>query len=326
MADTKRTEKLESLRARIAAVPALPLTFGVEIECKGNSRDRLERKLNAAGISNVQAESYNHTDHFDGIWKIVTDATVPGGCEVVSPVLSGPEGLAEVARVADAIKGAGSYADSDCGLHVHFGAKDVDFKVRKRFLASFTRWEKVFDALVNTERRGNNSRMARSIFEGEDNWQLINEKIACIQNCTTHDELLNCMGQRYRKLNAAEAFSQHGTYEVRQHHGTVESKEIVEWVQLLSELWRWALAGVSGVKAMAANKTLRDDVAAFGARLNYNDSDLKDIYRDRIKEQGAVTRRRRRRTANPANVVRINGRDCPCYDCRVASGEIKRVD
>ena len=314
---------------KLAAIDKYPLTFGIEIETIGNAPHDLARKLHAAGIANVEAESYNHRDNDQGQWKIVTDSSLRSstGAEVVSPILTGEAGIAEIIRMADAIKAVGSTVSSACGLHVHFGAKSVPLKIRKRFLKLFVRWEQVLDALINADRRGARSQWAAPVLQYRS-FEAINERLNGITNAATHNDLAYLMGGRYQKVNVSAAYQAHGTYEVRMHHGTVDSKEIVEWVTILSELWRWALAGLSSPRNLKANKSLNQDVRDFGGRLGFYDSPLSGDFLAKIELMGAVTRaprRRRARAVDASAVVTVNGEACPCLDCQI-NGGIVRVE
>jgi len=314
---------------KLAAIDKFPLTFGIEIETVGNRPSVLASKLQHAGIHNVQAESYNHRDNDQGQWKIVTDASLRSstGAEVVSPILSGEAGIAEVVRMADAIKHVGSTVNVRCGLHVHFGAKSVPFKIRKRFLKLFVRFEQVLDALVNETRRGRGSEWAQSTVQVRtaDN---VNELLNAITAAPNQELLSMMMGGRYQKVNVGAAYRQHGTYEVRMHHGTVDSKEIVEWITILSELWRWALAGLSSPRNLKANKSLSQDVRFFGSRLWFYDSPLSSDFLAKIEQMGAVVRQPRRRrviaaVADTSAVVTVDGESCPCLDCQINAGTIR---
>ena len=74
--------------------------FGIELEIVSINRQTALRALRAVGI-NVQDENYNHTTR--GHWKLVSDASVHGGFEVVSPILRGEQGIEEAMTVAAAI-------------------------------------------------------------------------------------------------------------------------------------------------------------------------------------------------------------------------------
>ena len=96
--------------------------FGIEMEIVGIDRQTALRALRAISIS-VQNEDYNHNTR--GHWKLVSDSSVHGGFEVVSPVLHGEAGLEEARAVATALDDAGATANRSCGLHVHFDARDL---------------------------------------------------------------------------------------------------------------------------------------------------------------------------------------------------------
>jgi Putative amidoligase enzyme len=65
-------------------------TFGIEIEAFGISLSQARDALSNAGLD-CQVEGYHHWHRT--YWKVTTDASVPNGFEVVSPVLQGEFGL-----------------------------------------------------------------------------------------------------------------------------------------------------------------------------------------------------------------------------------------
>ncbi len=91
-------------------------SFGIEMEFNGLTMQQSLAALKRAGLK-AQIEGYNHDDHADGTWKIVTDASVSRGHEVVSPILRGEPGIAEACRAAEALEKAGATIDISCGLH-----------------------------------------------------------------------------------------------------------------------------------------------------------------------------------------------------------------
>ena len=64
--------------------------FGIELELIGITREQAIAALTGVGIE-VREEGYNHETRRH--WKIVSDASVRGGFELVSPVLQGDAGL-----------------------------------------------------------------------------------------------------------------------------------------------------------------------------------------------------------------------------------------
>jgi hypothetical protein len=87
--------------------------FGVELEMAGITREQAVRALTLVGI-NVRDEGYNHTTC--GHWKIVSDSSVQGGFEVVSPVLEGEAGLEQLRTVATALDDMGGNVNRSCRL------------------------------------------------------------------------------------------------------------------------------------------------------------------------------------------------------------------
>lgn len=239
---------------------AAPRTFGVEIECNlpaGVSRGDLALRLRRAGIV-AHAFRYDHETRPG--WKLTTDGSLTGdpddSTEVVSPVLSGEAGMAELAKVADILRDAGCAVDKKCGLHVHVFAGDLDLKQMKKLAINFVHSETAFDAIVPPSRRKDSNvfiRSNRTGFGGSYENEGINKAIAAFEACNTMADLIAKVSavsdrvqhvanwradstsgnqpSRYRKLNFLPML-RFKTVEFRQHAGTVESEKITNWVQL----------------------------------------------------------------------------------------------
>ncbi|MBP3359041.1 MAG: amidoligase family protein, partial [Opitutales bacterium] len=80
-------------------------TFGIELEIVHSNKTKLRKAIISRGIA-CSIEGYNHITRRH--WKIVTDASVHGGYELVSPVLKGAEGLNEVKLVCEALEEVGA--------------------------------------------------------------------------------------------------------------------------------------------------------------------------------------------------------------------------
>ena len=96
--------------------------FGVELELVEITREQAVRALTGVGIA-VREEGYNHETRRH--WKIVSDSSVRGGFEVVSPVLQGEAGLDEVRKATTALDDMGATANRSCGYHVHLDAEGL---------------------------------------------------------------------------------------------------------------------------------------------------------------------------------------------------------
>jgi hypothetical protein len=191
--------------------------FGIEIEGCGISKVAAYNAINATGID-VQNEHLNHTTR--NYWKVVEDGSVAGGWEVVSPVLSGVEGLEAVRKVAQALVSAGAKVDGRCGLHVHVDAGDLTGNAIIQAVKRYSENETEIDKLVPAARR--NSRWCRGMTE-------VANSLTSLTGSTAHSVCSRWQGDRYRKLNLA-SFLRHGTLEFRQHSGTVDATKMVNWI------------------------------------------------------------------------------------------------
>lgn len=207
--------------------------WGCEIELVGLTVDQAAEALWNAGI-----KAWNDRDCLFGPrngtcrsptreeiianWRVVTDGSVPGGAEVVSPILSGDEGLENLRRVVRALKAAGASVDNRCGFHVHVDAKDLETVEIINAVARYAQHEALIDGFMAPRRRGERSQwchgmssVATTLLNGYYNQE--------------SNELVYLINSRYYKLNIA-AFVRHGTLEFRQHAGTMNINKMVNWI------------------------------------------------------------------------------------------------
>lgn len=194
--------------------------FGIEMEIVGINRETALAALRAVNIK-VEFEGYNHTTR--NHWKLVSDSSVRGGFEVVSPILKGEAGLAEAEVVARALDDAGATVNATCGLHVHFDASDLDVNALKNVVRRYAAHEAEIDAFMPRSRRGNENRYCRSLTSYVDS----------LDRAETVREVASCLPTRYLKVNL-ESLMRHGTIEFRQHSGTVNAAKIANWVRFLA--------------------------------------------------------------------------------------------
>lgn len=203
--------------------------FGVEIEFTGISISQAVEALVQAGIpvNHNLCNNYNHVDS-SSAWKVVTDATVDGcGGEVVSPILSGIEGLEQVRKAADAINAAGATANKSCGLHVHVDARDLNGRDVASAVARYGKFESQIDACMPASRRSTTNRWCRTVVQMNGRMQRLADNSTAIPV----SRAVSAFGDdRFRKVNLV-AFNTHGTIEIRHHSGTVQSSKIVPWIQ-----------------------------------------------------------------------------------------------
>ena len=99
------------------------LTFGIEIETIAPDT--------AVRNDGLRIGSYKHgiqVPYLPAGWTAEADGSIDnsnGGhkCEIVSPILRGAEGLAQVAEVLRTLEAKGHRVNASCGVHVHVGWK-----------------------------------------------------------------------------------------------------------------------------------------------------------------------------------------------------------
>ncbi len=233
--------------------------FGIEMEFNGLTMQQSLTALREAGLK-AQIEGYNHNDHADGTWKIVSDASVCNGHEVVSPILHGEAGISEACRAAQALEKAGATIDKSCGLHVHFDAASFTADELRTACIRYAKHESEIDAFMPKSRRGNENTYCRAT-------------AACFLNntafmrATDKTRLARSQYSRYFKVNL-QAYLRHQTIEFRQHSGTVESAKIENWVRFLAafldESVRVAHQGTNGIRLQPAQQNLVDLISRDG--------------------------------------------------------------
>lgn len=194
--------------------------FGVEIEFKGLDRTDAERALLDAGI-NVHVEDYNHNTRSH--WKIVSDGSVHGGWELVSPPLSGNAGLDEVRKAATVMVEAGAFVDRQCGLHVHVDANDLSAATIVNLTERYARHEGEINKLVPSFRHACSWARSMNTVASTVRGYLNNNPTA------TARAISEQIDSRYYKLNL-QAYLRHGTIEFRQHSGTCDGTKIANWI------------------------------------------------------------------------------------------------
>lgn len=270
-------------------------TFGIEIEAYNLTCEQAAQALNNAGLC-ARAERYNHSTCSH--WKVITDASITGtnGFELVSPVLSGSEGLEQVRKAVAAIAAAGAKVNKSCGFHVHFGAGDLGLQQFKNLFKNYIKFEDIFDAMQPESRRASNNTYCKSMlfcFRRETREKTINAAFEAIDQSNSIEEMFSAVtrNDRYFKLNLL-SFWRHGTVEVRHHAGTVDADKVVNWVLFLGTWLEKAIATNPKKVAERAFQPRREWATEFEYRFGYalfyklNQPQLTKFYRDRIIKLG----------------------------------------
>lgn len=192
--------------------------FGIEIEALGMSRTEVVELLNANGI---RCRDAGYTHRVETGWKVVSDASVSNGFEVVSPPLSGEEGLAEVLKIVSLLNDAGCDVNKSCGIHVHVDAHDLTAQHIANVYNRYRRHEADIDRLMPNSRRADNNRYCKSLTR-------------LCELTARHDAASTCRerADRYYKVNLC-SFVKYGTIEFRHHSGSLNTAKIKNWIRFL---------------------------------------------------------------------------------------------
>ncbi|WP_300686606.1 amidoligase family protein [uncultured Bilophila sp.] len=197
--------------------------FGIELEMVGITREQAATALTGVGIE-VREEGYNHETRSH--WKIVSDASVRGGFELVSPVLRGDAGIEEVRKAATALDDMGATANRSCGYHVHLDAADLTASDIRAIVTRYADHESEIDAFMPPSRRGNTNTYCGSVIGLARSERF--------RSAGTIRDLANAQGGRYFKVNL-QSYYVHKTIEFRQHSGTINAAKITNWVLFLQQ-------------------------------------------------------------------------------------------
>lgn len=212
---------------------ATRLSFGVEIECFGPSRSEIMNAFNSRSVA-IESQSYNHDDSRT-YFKIVSDGSINAthgtGNEVVSPILSGRNGLATLKAACDALNEAQACVNKSTGLHVHMDAHNLSFEHYKSIFVNYARLELAIDSFMARSRRASNNTYCDSL----------RGRLARIEEADSVQGISRaCSNDRYFKVNPT-SITRHGTVEFRQHQGTVEFEKISMWLKFLQKMVTWSL-------------------------------------------------------------------------------------
>lgn len=125
------------------------MTFGVEIETH-MPRGTVYPGAHGCG---VQVEWLPAGWLADADPSIIVPNHTRIGCEFVSPVLKGAEGLRQLCEVIAKIKSMGGEVNASCGLHVHVGFDKGDTPAVRRLLNLVANHEKALYAVTGTKSR-----------------------------------------------------------------------------------------------------------------------------------------------------------------------------
>lgn len=222
-------------RASAVNLPTpLNRTFGVEIEFFGITQSVANNALRRAGLVSA-IEVYNHDAR--PWWKVTTDASVTTtgtgigrGLEVVSPILQGSTGFADLDKVIKALLNAGAKIDKSCGIHVHIGADGLNGGDIIRIVELYTLNGSHIDGVLSRSRH--DTMWARKY--NNASLQHIRRTLSGVSGERDLRQSLRGM-ERYHAVNLA-SYLRHGTVEFRQHQGSLNGEKVASWVKFVMSL------------------------------------------------------------------------------------------
>lgn len=213
--------------------------FGIEIEGYGVNMRVLATKLQEAGIPTT-VEGYNHNTR--NHWKVITDGSLSGDntFELVSPVLEGEAGLAQLEKVSEVLVALRVKINKTCGLHIHFDASAMNIQGWKNLYKNYIEFETAIDAFMPNSRRANNNTYCKSLTKGWSKTSIFQS----IDSCANVQAIARLYSSRYFKINA-ESYARHNTVEFRQHSGTIEFAKMKNWILFLDGLVKFSQSQVT---------------------------------------------------------------------------------
>lgn len=241
--------------------PATGRRFGVEIEFIGSGH-ALNEAMIAEGLT-CSMQQYNHRVSRSS-WKIVPDGSVIGGAELVSPVLRGDDGFAQLAKACRALLAAGCTTNKTTGLHVHHDVHDLRVSAFQRLVHNWHHAQPAIDGLVAPSRRQ---------YGSHSHWcqRSTTYDLDSVDSLTTMDRTRAAQtlrGDRYRSLNL-QSYGKYGTVEVRQHQGSIDNAKISAWVKFGQAMIDAAVADVNIMMAPPTTASLIDTLPLADATRTY---------------------------------------------------------
>lgn len=215
--------------------------FGMEIEVMGINVNQARDALVAAGFD-AYVQPYigagAHAVPQAGRWKVITDASCPGGAEVVTPPLSGTDAHALIRKAMKALRDAGARIERNCGLHVHHEVDDLTGDELARLVEFYSAHGRAIDALLAPSRRQRHAgypcgpMASHEVVDFGRRLRAITTTDKAAKKAAAQAQGIGGRPEsRYRAINV-HAFGNYGTIEFRQHQGTLNATKAIAWLRL----------------------------------------------------------------------------------------------
>jgi len=203
------------------------LTFGIEIETIAPA--------SAVTHDGLRIGNYRHgiqVPYLPPGWTAERDGSISGldgghACEIVSPILRGADGIAQVALVLKTLQAKGHRVNASCGVHVHVGWKrDWSSEALARLVTIVAYVEKGLYAITGTKQR------ERGHYCGG------------VRRYGNKDHAKDRVESgRYHALNLTNlAHGTKDTVEFRVFSGSLQAVKVLGWIQVCLGLVERALA------------------------------------------------------------------------------------
>jgi hypothetical protein len=195
---------------------ASEMTFGVEIETVASPTEASASGLRIGGYHHGEQVPYLPTG-----WLATRDGSINDSdglsCEIVSPVLHGAAGLAEVGQALAALREHGHKVNASCGVHVHVGwNRSLPAEALARLVVIAAYAERGLYAITGTKHR------ERGTYCGG---------VRRYGNEKTAKESLD--RNRYHALNLTNLANHvRDTVEFRVFSGSLDATKVAGWVQV----------------------------------------------------------------------------------------------
>ena len=252
------------------------LTFGVEIETVGQSRDAVAQAIARALGGRKEPWSPRVTDAKGRTWAVATDASLTGTLngEVVTPVLK-YEDLDDLLKVVRTLAAAGARVDESCAIHIHVGTKDLRPEALTNLVKMVHKQERLIEHALGVQER----RLARYCRPVDEEFlrriERSRPKTAAALNRAWYGRLENnpdrYHSSRYQGVNL-NSHHYRGTTEFRFFEGTLDAEKVKAYVQF----------------ALSLVATARDAKGASSARRPFNPQTAKYDFRCFLLKLGFV--------------------------------------
>jgi len=218
--------------------------FGVELEfsAMGRGRNFVHRVVREAGIDVADNYPTNHER-----WYCGYDGSE---VELKSPILTGEKGLKELKTVMNALTEAGCYTGRSDGMHVHFDASDfIGNKAKvEALLESWVANQSLIFSFVNTYRQ-------------QSNWcaPMNNRHLTELRRMSNETFWQRGNGFGRRSLNL-DALTEHGTFEIRLHEGTLDYKQAEAWIKFMRNFIDGVSRSTNGIEPTEDVDTLLERI------------------------------------------------------------------